>query len=65
MPDQFAGATGLQINYTKSIAVPVHMVAEETVIECIAALGCTREGFPQTYLGLPLSNNKLRLGSCL
>lgn len=58
--DQFAAATGLQINYTKSAAVPIFM-NEQTISECIAALGCRREGFPQTYLGLPLSNNKLRL----
>jgi len=36
---------------------------EETVAQCISALGCRREGFPQTYLGLPLSNNKLRLSA--
>jgi len=36
-------------------------MTEENVLECISALGCRREGFPQTYLGLPLSNNKLRL----
>jgi hypothetical protein len=58
--DQFAAATGLKINFTKSTAVPIFM-EEEAVNECISALGCRREGFPQTYLGLPLSNNKLRL----
>ncbi|XP_066354713.1 uncharacterized protein [Miscanthus floridulus] len=60
--DQFASATGLQINYAKSTAVPIYM-DEETIVDCISALGCRREGFPQTYLGLPLSNSKLRLSA--
>lgn len=60
--DQFASATGLQINYTKSTAVPIHM-NEAAVLDCISALGCRRKGFPQTYLGLPLSNTKLRLSA--
>lgn len=50
--DQFADATGLQINYSKSTAVPIHM-EPEAVHACISALGCRQEGFPQTYLGLP------------
>jgi hypothetical protein len=60
--DQFAQATGLQINYAKSTAVPIHMV-EEDVEQCILALGSRREGFPQTYLGLPLLTTKLRLSA--
>jgi len=60
--DQFADATGLQINYTKSTAVPIHMNGD-TVRDCISALGYRREGFPQTYLGLPLTNGKLQLSA--
>lgn len=62
MLDQFASATGLQINYNKSTATPIHM-SEDMVTQCIDALGCRRESFPQTYLGLPLSNTKLRLST--
>ena len=58
--DQFSEATGLRINYHKSTAVPMHMT-DELIPDCMAALGCRREGFPQTYLGLPLSCEKLRL----
>ena len=58
--DQFADATGLKINYSKSTAVPMH-VPPAVLPECIAILGCRQEGFPQTYLGLPLSNTKLKL----
>lgn len=36
---------------------------EDDVMNCIVALGCRREGFPQTYLGLPLSNVELRLSA--
>lgn len=46
-------ATGLKINYGKSTMVPMH-VSEEQITEYISVLGCRREGFPQTYLGLPL-----------
>jgi len=60
--DHFANAIGLQINYAKSTAVPMFM-DESTIEGCISALGSRREGFPQTYLGLPLSNTKLRLSA--
>jgi hypothetical protein len=56
--DQFSAATGLHGNYHKSTAVPMHM-SEDDIPRCISALGCKREGFPQTYLGLPLSCEKL------
>lgn len=56
--DLFADATGLKINYNKSTAVPIHM-PEHSVQQCISLLGCKREGFPQVYLGLPLSVHKL------
>jgi len=58
--DQFSAATGLLINYHKSTAVPLHMDARALPL-CIATLGCRQEGFPQTYLGLPLSCEKLKL----
>jgi len=56
--DLFAAATGLTINYNKSSAVPIHM-DEVLINQCIASLGYKRESFPQNYLGLPLSVNKL------
>ena len=60
--DQFSDATSLRINYHKSTAVPIHM-SEDNIPACIVALGCRRDGFPQTYLGLPLSCEKLRLSA--
>lgn len=56
--DLFADATGLKINYNKSTVVLIHM-SEHSVQQCIYLLGCKREGFPQVYLGLPLSVHKL------
>ena len=47
--DQFSAATGLRINYHKSTAVPMHM-REEDIPDCIAELGCRREGFHKPIL---------------
>jgi hypothetical protein len=58
--DQFAGMTGLHINFAKSTVVPIHM-DEQLTQNCVQALGCRKEGFPQAYLGLPLSTAKLTL----
>lgn len=60
--DMFSTATGLTINYSKSTLVPMH-INEEDIPQYINTLGCNLEGFPQTYLGLPLSNEKLRLSA--
>ncbi|CAN6228096.1 unnamed protein product [Urochloa humidicola] len=60
--DKFSAATGLHINYHKSTAVPMNM-PDEILLECLDILGCRRDGFPQTYLGLPLSCNKLRISA--
>ncbi|CAN6231623.1 unnamed protein product [Urochloa humidicola] len=58
--DKFSAATSLHINYHKSTTVPMNMPETDT-LECLDILGCRREGFPQRYLGLPLSCNKLRI----
>jgi hypothetical protein len=57
---QFEQATGLRINYRKSTLVPMH-VAPELLSDIQGCLQCRVEGFPQTYRGLPLSAQKLRL----
>lgn len=59
--DQFSDATGLLINYNKSTMVPMNMT-EVLTDSCRTILGCRQEGFPQTYLGLPLSCSKLTVG---
>jgi hypothetical protein len=58
----FAALSGLHINYGKSTLVPIH-VEEGVVAECVQILGCRRDSFPQPYLGLPLSANKLPLSA--
>jgi len=56
--DQFAAFSGLHINFSKSTLIPIH-TSEQIVSDCVQILGCTRGSFPQPYLGLPLSVNKL------
>lgn len=58
--DNFVAATGLSINFTKSTITPMN-ISEDHAATLINILGCSRGSFPQTYLGLPLSNTKLRL----
>ncbi|KAE8793650.1 putative gag-pol polyprotein [Hordeum vulgare] len=62
--DLFAEATGLVINFIKNTIVPVHVkpVVRRRIVE---ALGCTRGVFPQSYLGLPLSWEKLQFADFL
>jgi hypothetical protein len=60
--DLFSAATGLKINYDKSTAVLMH-IPEHDLPAFLQVLGCRQEGFPQTYLGLPLSCSKLKLAA--
>uniref|UniRef100_A0A8R7VHP8 Reverse transcriptase domain-containing protein n=1 Tax=Triticum urartu TaxID=4572 RepID=A0A8R7VHP8_TRIUA len=54
----FAMATGLMINFTKTTFVPMHVCP--TLADSIAAtLQCTTSTFPQIYLGLPLAPTRL------
>jgi hypothetical protein len=59
--DDFTREIGLVINFSKSTMIPMG-VDEPGVAMVAASLGCTVEGFPQTYLGLPLSCEKLMSG---
>ncbi|EEE67720.1 hypothetical protein OsJ_25400 [Oryza sativa Japonica Group] len=56
--DDFSSATGLEINYSKSTMVCIHVPPEDQV-QLANVLGCRLENFPQTYLGLLLSTTKL------
>jgi hypothetical protein len=51
-----------KINFHKSTMVPMH-VSEGVVGRLVDILECKRDTFPQTYMGLPLSNTKLRLSA--
>lgn len=58
--DAFSAATGLKINYSKSTMVPIH-VPTQICSEAQNILQCKLDHFPQTYLGLLLSDSKLNL----
>ncbi|CAN6206059.1 unnamed protein product [Urochloa humidicola] len=60
--DLFSRFTRLKINYNKSTIVPIH-VPEDEAASLQSVLGCQLGGFPQTYLGLPLSCDKLKLSA--
>jgi hypothetical protein len=56
--DTFSAATRLTINYHKSMFVPICVPARDATA-LTETLGCEVSSFPQTYLGLPLSDRKL------
>ena len=58
--DSFSAVTGLLINLDKSTMVPMH-TPDHVVAKLKEIFGCRVEGFPQTYLELPLSSEKLHL----
>lgn len=60
--DSFSACTGLVINYSKSTTTPLH-IDDGNLQSFISLLGCSMGQFPQTYLGLPLSNVKLPLSA--
>jgi len=60
--NDFASASGLKINFSKSTLVPMHVPAER-LQRIVRLLQCQLGAFPQTYLGLPLSNVKLNLSA--
>lgn len=52
-------ASGLQTNLSKSCVIPIQCEGE--IIEAVNnTLQCTTTSFPCTYLGLPISDKKLR-----
>jgi hypothetical protein len=62
--DSFAAETGLKINFGKSSVAPLH-TDPRTLAHCLGILRCKQEAFPQNYLGLPLSPDKVRIAALL
>ena len=60
----FASATGLKVNYQKSIMVPINIQEERAQIYA-GTLNCQMGHFPFTYLGLPLGLHKPTVEQCL
>lgn len=55
----FTAYTGLRVNYSKSVLVPINVSPQK--IQMLAnTLGCVVGSFPFTYLGLPLGTCKPR-----
>lgn len=55
----FGHATGLHTNMSKSSFIPICCQHQDTS-PLQQILGCTQGSFPCTYLGMPLSDRKLR-----
>jgi hypothetical protein len=55
----FEVTTGLSINFLKSTFVPIAMDDSESQI-IMSILNCPVASFPQTYLGLPLSDSSIQ-----
>jgi hypothetical protein len=60
--DMFSATTGLVINFNKSTVTLMHL-PEGALQGFMEVLQCKLGSFPQTYLGLPLSNIKLPLSA--
>jgi hypothetical protein len=58
MLDAFSMTTGLSINYEKTTFVPINLDENEQ-INISNILSCPVASFPQTDLGIPLSDSKL------
>jgi hypothetical protein len=56
----FASSTGLKVNFSKSMIVPINVSTEKTKI-LAGTLGCQIGSLPFTYLGLPLGTTKPRI----
>jgi hypothetical protein len=55
--NSFAEFTGLKVNYSKSMMVPINIPDDRFDI-LASTFGCTKGSLPFTYLGLPLSLTK-------
>ena len=55
--NNFAHATGLAINFSKTTLATLH-TDDDTTASIALAMGCSCASFPQIYLGLPLAPTK-------
>ncbi len=56
--DAFSEASGLKINFSKSFIIPINLECSQAR-DLASIFGCATNGFPFTYLGLPLSPKAL------
>lgn len=62
--NSFSLATGLKVNFTKSMMVPIN-ISEEQLNILAATFGCSKGSLRFTYLGLPLSIERPRIADFL
>jgi hypothetical protein len=60
----FSESTGLKVNYSKSMMLPINMT-EEKLDHLARTFGCTKGSLPFTYLGLPLGTTKPKIADFL
>lgn len=58
--EDFASSTGLKVNYSRSVMVPINMT-EDRCTSLAQAFGCTVGKLPFTYFGLPLGLTKPKI----
>lgn len=58
--NSFASSTGLSVNFSKSLLVPIN-VSDEKMKVLAGTFGCQIWSLPFTYLGLPLGTTKPRI----
>jgi hypothetical protein len=60
----FSDSTGLKINFSKSMMVPIN-VSNEKLNHLTRTFGCATGSFPFTYIGLPMGMNKPKVDDFL
>jgi hypothetical protein len=59
--ETFAQSIGLRVNHVKSSLVPLNLEKEQAE-NLVGVFRCRVQGLPFTYLGLPMSTTKPRVG---
>jgi hypothetical protein len=60
----FTDSTGLKINFSKSMMVPINL-SEEKLNHLARTFGCQSGSFPFTYLGMPLGTSRPKVDDFL
>lgn len=60
----FSDSTGLRVNYSKSMMVPINL-NNERLVHLARTFGCQTGSFPFTYLGLPMGLTKPKVDDFL
>jgi hypothetical protein len=60
----FSDSTGLRVNYSKSMMVPINL-SNEKLVYLARTFGCQTGSFPFTYLGLPMGLTKPKVDDFL